>query len=812
MTLNPKLADAVAIFTALGWADAPLDACPTLPLGTAEQQRTARSGLSTGDWGEERQLREYIWRWVPAFDVDAARLALFAIRVGVSAARALALLSARPIPADVVVRVVSGRGDRFVSAFVAGACRSASRLWGLEAAVVTLVATGDEPVPASRAYVQAWLGVIGQPLDRRWAHQTAIDPQRPPRLTEHLQAATELGMLSDTRAADIVATGVARDWLGRAQAVELGFTAMELAQRPSQRQRWSRVLIDDLALSDVEILAHANALVPVLAASEPVVVERFAPSLIAGVHDDDLVDVGLACLMVSTLKAQRTVLVALGRREPPDTEVIATLGPRLVELARSRDRVVSRAAAAVLKAWHLEPPPSDEVEVAGPEFRAWWRPTPPVWTVPEFSHGPVTIEALTGLAGELVRTTTQVVDVTVEAFLAVANALARHDPADVRTALSGVAVFYAAGLEFASSWISGRQPIWALDSNFRVQELLAAREFSVYAHLGEVPCLLSEPSTVDLRVSLADLVARLDQYACEGASASEADLLLALARLNLDDLTALTDLNRDGVPVVLQSGEVMARPTGVVVADYVADPLLEPQAVPDRHRRPSVVGRVTWPASLADFPRRISDRYPPNPATLPGWGDGALRQLTHSGEGSRDAGRLARQVARRASALPPGGATNLLGVLRSPHPAAADDVVAAVSEAWQRGILRPGVADVRLLDWTGELTGLASLASSLTDVADLGVLSVIWPVLDDLLAASHRDVRLAAGTAEVVEAMVTLLPEVREAINRGTAPLDALALPGVRALASREGKSRAVTLARTLISQIPDPGGPRPTR
>jgi hypothetical protein len=163
-----------------------------------------------------------------------------------------------------------------------------------------------------------------------------------------------------------------------------------------------------------------------------------------------------------------------------------------------------------------------------------------------------------------------------------------------------------------------------------------------------------------------------------------------------------------------------------------------------------------------------------------------------------------RQVARRSAPLPPGAAVNFLAAQRSHTPGAAEDAMLAVTAVWERGLLRPGVADIALLDWSNEApSNLAALASALDGIARDGLLSVVWPVLDALVVASLKAPRLLAGTAEIAELIAAFLPETQFAVTQGLADQSALDLPGIRALARREGSSRAVTAAREVAAQLP---------
>ncbi|MCL2165575.1 MAG: hypothetical protein FWH55_14580, partial [Oscillospiraceae bacterium] len=68
--MNPSLQDAVAIFKELGWENASPDNILDLPVGTAEQKRTALAGLKSGEWGQYTN-EDVSLRWHSYFDVDA---------------------------------------------------------------------------------------------------------------------------------------------------------------------------------------------------------------------------------------------------------------------------------------------------------------------------------------------------------------------------------------------------------------------------------------------------------------------------------------------------------------------------------------------------------------------------------------------------------------------------------------------------------------------------------------------------------------------------------------------------------------------
>ncbi len=819
--LNPRLGPAIALFRELGWAQAPIGAALDLPLGTAEQRRIAVAGLASGQWSEFGALGNGRWGRISAIDVDETMLAIFAIRAGVDARRAVAIVPR--LDDELVARIVGERGPAFAVRFIDGVCRASLRMWEHSCsfhggAAVRLVADLRLDVPQNVDYLKDWVALALEQVaielrDANDGRQPPRDPVTAWKFAEHLAAAAALGVPATGPFGQLVPRAVSGGWIERDAAVALGFQALDSAQRPGDRRRWAEVLVDDLAVRDDEVVARAEELVPALASGEPGVVERFAPILLRGVDEGRLGEVAMAGLMVGTRKAQRIVIDALARRPAPGREVVEVLGPRLCEMAGDKDRGLARAVASLVRAWEV-PALEPVAEVLAP--RGLWRPTPPVWQVPDFDPGPLTAEALTEAAADLLPGAEEAVGLAVERLLVLANAVARTDPDGARRALRGVRDgVWVSGLRPVPAWVAEQPPTWGLDATRTGRAsafpVLVAREYAVFQRLGAVPELLSQPSTVDLQVRVADLVERLGRYLAVGASATEADFFLALARLDASGadgglVGAVASL---AVPVVRQDGVPLPSHAGQILGRYLSDPFVDPGVVKRERTGDWWCADVVWPASLSEFPHRIRVGYgDPTFAEVPSWGDAAMTGVRWTGEIGRDLGVVARQLARRGQPLPPGACINLLAIQRPVHPAVAEDVATAVVEAWQRGILRPGVADVRFLDWSVTPGSLAALAKALVDLAGEGILSVVWPVMDDLIAASVTAPRLHAGTAELADALAGLLPEVVAAVAAGLAPAAALDLPGLRALAGRSGSSQAVRVARETVGRLPDRRGP----
>ena len=810
--MTPKLHEAVAVFKALGWENATRENIAQLPTGTAEQKRTALAGLNSGEWsewveeGNTYRTRSYL-------DVDKKKLALFAIRIGVDARRAVNI--AYWTDSEMLVSVIAGRGEKFAQDFIRHACVSSRRAHEHTASVfgsvaVLLVDRLDLDIPKSAEYMKDWsaYAAAAMGLKAEVLHGKTDMPGLElieKRFAEHIMAGVAVGVPATGPFGAVLPAGVERGWLSREKAEGLVFSALDASVRPGDRKVWLGVL-DKLGISDDELYSHAQTLIPLLATGDSAAITRLAPVLIAKADDSLLIEILIAAFSAKAKNARQLVLKsAMDRPRPENAEGLA---PWLSILAGDADKAIASLSAGLLEKWDISAPGLQEEKA---EIRGLWQATPPLWQVPPFGPVENSPEALTELAAELLRRPEVVHDVATERFLATANAVAYRDPEAARTSLRGLRQRFGNELlDFAVCWVKGQTPRYGLDTNERhgTKDPLPARDCVVALHLDSLPCLLSTPSAADLSISVPDLASRLFLYEEAGADALEADLLLALARLDLSTKTpeAVASLQKADVPVVLQSGTKLPATAGETALAYLDDPVKEPpMEIDDRSWWREEA--IAMPDSLRGFPDRLHsyNRYHRELfAVFPFWGDAAMSDARWDCEVYHQKGLILRQIARRAAPLPPGASVNFLAAQRSHTPDAAQDSILAVTEAWQRGLLRPGASDVAMLDWSASLPrNLAALAEALGGIAGDGLLSVVWPVFDGLIAASLRAPRLLAGTAELAGYMLALLPEVESAVEKGIADKDALRLPGIRALAKRSGSSCAVSTAQEIAGLLP---------
>ncbi|HLT68212.1 MAG TPA: hypothetical protein VKZ73_10125 [Microbacterium sp.] len=795
MTLPESLVAAIGVFRELGWAEADDGDIMDLPLGTTEQRRIAKAGLSKGAWGGIEQLSENSWGWRNRVGVDADMLGAFAVRVGVSARRAAEIFPRR-LPAEQQGALLAERGAVFVSTF-AGVGRRA--LW-VSTGIVHALALTDTEIPPNPGYLERWAEIASTSLGADPG--AARDPDLVPvavigaRYRESLTAALQAGIAAPQDSAALLG-GVERGWIGGDEARELVLFAMDRAQRPKDRVAWSRVLTDTLAAPREWLLERAGVLVSSMSFGDDAIVTSFAPVLLTSGDDEMVAQALFAGLAARSAKAKTAVLQAALDAPAPGPETAAMLADQLSPLAAAKDRRVARNAASLLAAWGVEAPhePAERPRVP----LGLWRPTPLVADVARFDAGIVSPEALTILAARLVESRTNDATLDLERFLATANALARRDPAAARTALRGVRQSWGRGLVGVRAWVRGEE-VQGLDQRigdgrWSHQPVYTARDAGVFQALGSVPVLLSTPSWDDFRIDPAEIADRLDAY--DGADVIEADLQVALGRIDVSLVTPEVSrrLSAARSRVRLQSGTYAARAVGEILGSWIREPAVHPD------RREDPWARVASVPALDGLPPRLTASYGTIEMTLfPTWPEAPFAP--------DNAGVAAVRI--RPNGVVP--STALLDNV-SEQSTPLDAAIAA----WHRGVLRPGVAAAADLGWQGQISSIAARAEAWAELAEAGLLSVIWPLAVDVVAAASAGARVAPGVAELVEMLDRYLPEVELAVAAGLAPGGAIGLEPVRRLAARGGSSRAVAAARALTTRLPeaapvaDPDPVRPT-
>ncbi|AKK05805.1 hypothetical protein CMUST_07380 [Corynebacterium mustelae] len=667
------------------------------------------------------------------------------------------------------------------------------------------------PIPDNPDYLRAWglmAAISVVKLDRvtRYFDDDELSAELlEPRFDEHCQKAIELDLPLWGPWGYILSFQANRGRCDRAQLIARLLTALEVEPRTQDRRIITEILTKELKVTTEDLLAHQEVIAQLLGTADPMYVNAFAAQLIPAVEESNLFDVALGALYVKTLKGQKIVLDALAKRNPPSLDIAESFAPSLQTLADSADTQVAKRAADLMGKWGLAVASTSEK----PET-SMWRETPPLWEVPRFEPGEGTLESViaalkdmpTSPGSGFVPRSVTYSDLSVEIFLHRYHELARKDGQVAKRAIQGAPSNIRGGIVKTRAERSGISWWQNKDGSPVVH-----RDEAVLLFAQEMPCILSAPSFEDLRITLDDFLDRLEQYDQLGRAVQGPDLVLALLRLDLsgaDVDAAKQRLKNLNVPIKKNSlgSKTQQEPKGnaaVVASIYLSGPYVEP---------PLRLVEGMWFPKKLDTPRAISSLHDQlrkaaaiereiDPAAVPNWGDAAWVNLCWSPTLPVNAlGKMAAQAARLSRPFGPGLAANMLEIQRPTRRGELVGVREALWQSWERGLLRPGVADLCFL------STFKGVAATWEELARDGLLSVVWPLFDAILTYASECSSPTAGASEIAEAMARLAPHVVAAVDSGVADKSALEAPGARAWSGKTGSSKVVKAAKQVVEAL----------
>ncbi|WP_455017919.1 PRTRC system protein E, partial [Oribacterium sinus] len=604
------------------------------------------------------------------------------------------------------------------------------------------------------------------------------------------------------------------------------FDALYIAKRPGDRKAWVE-LLDKLGCTEKEYIDRAENLIPLLGLGESPLLERFAPVLIENISEELLYPVLISCTSAKVKKTKKMLLNSVLKREKPKSA--NDFAEWLSLYLQNEDKSIAGLAEKLALSWGI----ALEQEESTKELLGLWRESPELWEVPRFSLGDKTAESLTDMVALLSQRKECVEDLLFEQFLALANQIAYKNPEEAKISLAGIPNSDSGILWTLGRWARGietkpveesRQRFWQGEKEFvkiEYRELLTMRRENLFRTMGQWPCLLSTPSFEDLSISVEDLLERLSLYREEKFSyVSEPDLQLALTRLDMetfsqDDISKCKEerskctekLKEIDLKIQLPSGEFLQDEEGKdillgeLLAAYLQDPYVEPDFFPGE--TPYWKVELKMPESLKALPYRLSYSHNALFSIFPNWGDYSLTAVHRDFEVYHGQGIIMRQLARRRKPLSKGALMNWIAVFGRLSDENAEEALKANREAWERGLLLPGLADISYLDWSGgELSNLANLAAAMDFMANEGMLSLLWKAACDAVEESLKMPRILAGTAELVKFLRDYLDEVILAVEKKPASKEALEMKPIRILAGKSGSSKAVSYAKEILEKL----------
>lgn len=336
-------------------------------------------------------------------------------------------------------------------------------------------------------------------------------------------------------------------------------------------------------------------------------------------------------------------------------------------------------------------------------------------------------------------------------------------------------------------------------------ELNILRVFDTLDHLGEIPVLLSTPDLPMMRLSWEGFRARLDQYRDAGCAVLPSDVAVALGRLD----RAGAPTGWDGFAVAVKG---FTSDLAELLQAWLATPITPPSLLVDKstlsHRRPQLTARgdeaghaLLGLTTAWDHPYRPQGSSHEERWSLQLLPNHPHRAETHvlsanHGAFAASAGPFCAvaEVAPRFSELLSFG---VLATLSDIDAKDRPEVARVLVAAWDRGAV---TADDLLAAWRSELRdgwppAPAKLALACRVVAELGGLSLMWPLLVKIAEEAARARRLTNATGLVLEVVLALLPEVQAA---GVV----VELPAVEELATRTGTAKAIAVARAIVEAM----------
>ena len=829
-----KLERAVAIYRSLGYEETAYENILSLGIGTKEEQAIARDGLKSGEWVQIKQLSENSYGFAPVVDVDLKKLAVFAVRIGVEAKRAANVIGRGD---EIALQAIMDRGENYAVNFISAAESGNRRAWEHSLSVLgmlclKLVHRMNLPIPESVEYMKDWAAassviLLGAKKDYLFDDSFTLEKEEIlGRFIEHIEKGISLNMPGTGPFPDLLFFGVENHLLSKEAAKEYIFDALYIAKRPGDRKAWVE-LLDKLGCTEKDFLERAENLIPLLGLGESPLLERFAPVLIENISEELLYPVLISCTSAKVKKTKKMLLNSLLKREKPKSA--NDFAEWLSLYLQDEDNSIAALAEKLALSWGI----ALEQEESTKELRGLWRESPELWEVPRFSLGEGTAESLTDMVALLSDRKECVEDLLFEQFLALANHIAYKNPEEAKISLAGIPNSDSGTLWTLGRWARGiemrpveesRQRFWQREKEIvkiEYRELLTMRRELLFRTMGQWPCLLSTPSFEDLSISIEDFLERLSLYRAEKFSyVSEPDLQLALTRLDMETFSqediskckeerskCVEKLQELDLKIQLPSGEFLQDEEGKdillgeLIAAYLHDPYVEPVFFPGE--TPYWKVELKMPESLKALPYRLSYSHNALFSIFPNLGDYSLTAVHRDFEVYHGQGIILRQLARRRKPLSKGALMNWIAVFGRLSDENAEEALKANREAWERGLLLPGIADISYLDWSGgELSNLANLAAAMGFMANEGMLSLLWKAACDAVEQSLKMPRILAGTAELVKFLRDYLDEVIFAVEKKLASKEALEMKPIRILAGKSGSSKAVSYAKEILEKL----------
>ena len=727
------------------------------------------------------------------------RLVLLAVAVGATPAQCAKVFSSWdiwrlmqvPITRDRLLSWMTGNGPEWAGDLITRMLkrRTADSMYYTE--LIDELAL-DIPIPDDPVFLTAW-AVENSSFPRpghRWEKHLIAACAAPNALGRHLVADQHTQIQAQIReaVADLRVTEPTDD-----DALLLAL--LQVFERGDNRssQQFALTLIAGLGLTPL-LAKHSDRFLAALPNADPIVVKFAVEQLLPlGLGEDRLTTLALDVLVRKEKGVKRTILKALRSVNDPSQDLVEML----TATTTGPDSTTAELAQRLLDDWGVATGPAESLGL--------WRD--PLGTPPE------PIDDLDRLLDEVEFD---------ELIQHLTGAGTRHrEPTELheRGLAALVALGWAEGRDAFVETLRGKVPRPGFWDGLLVQQVqrwvrkrfwmprlapltrFAARRCNdVLDAVGRVPCLLSTPTHKNNRVSWQRFRDRLRRYAEKNVDVLPIDLFVALGRI---DRTETTPCN---LPGRVAKGRTVQE---------IVDLWLKTPAEPGRmefaapgfrkgaraRQRVRVAGdepvvakalgiKGPWnktyqgPSGFLRERHAGRDLLPAHPTRM------AMVALASPEETSAEEFTDAALVIRFDTVLV------LTGLIfaSAASPQGRDEIAGALLTAWDESRLNPEMLVAAWespwrQEWRDDIAPV-KVAAMLTSIAEAGGLALAWPLLTRIAEELAGVEKLPTGVTTVLESVLNFLPEVPEKPD----------LPNITALAARKGNSKAMKVARRIVT------------
>lgn len=745
------------------------------------------------------------------------------------------------------IEAMLARGDEWVTTFVQLLLKGPRReLRGAHLLLVPLMEHIDIPVPEQAEYLRGW--AIGNLYDYPESSQNLAHPKR--KWEEHFIAACA------------IADALARETIDQ-ERLEKEYASALVEYRENNTlndgalfsallqviargekvtaQRNALIWMGVLGVLDA-VNTHRSEVIAALALAEPATLKKLTTLLLSKESsEEELYAIAGIVLAAKEKGIKTTMLRALNAASTPPQDIIDAVNA----IAESSDVTNAQRAAALLDKWNIKADESTPIlglwnEPSGGDMSPFIDENTLIISENELALRLVEIADEQAFSGDLEIFLAQLVaTIHRNGTQVLTNAIAHNVVQEKKSEWSAIPLLLTRLLAAVvrGDITPGQVPPPAGLTSGSLLYLSAWRVRDIFYRLGEIPCLLSTPSVAPFRVTWEDFIRRAERYRDAGVEIEPTDLAVALGRMERSTCANVAGMDLPIRGSEYSLGDILARwrddiPAEPEIRNYSEKNQIVWRNVlevtgdqPYWHELIGIESPWTHPYSVSTNwsglgIHKVSGLWKHDDCRINVWDERAaislmpqyparagLFPLMHivdwvGSSASADAINAYISTAHRCGNL---GIIALFSWVCGVSTRQRDEIAGAVLSAWDEGRI---TAKELVQGWFSPMWAVIfgeeqlpdyknrnKIFSFLISMAQGGGLALVWPLMLAMAEEMAGEEKLPAKTAGVLEQILHFLPEVRAA---GVST----DMPNISALASRKGKSKAITTARLIAEQI----------